>query len=882
MTMGTSDGYVAGTTKIVDHGPDTSRWNLVFVGDGYRASELDTYRADVNAIVQQMRTTPPYDELFCGINVHRIDVVSTESGADDPLDAPDSPSGTATHANTYFDATFAGTGPGNVKYDRLLVIDQASALSVANAVPDRDQVICVINSSKYGGAGGTVATCSTNVQSRQIAIHEIGHSAFGLADEYGYGQGTPAGEPFQPNVTRDTNRATNKWRDLVLATTPMPSECSPSGTCTASTCVPPGTPAAAGVVGTFEGAAYTACNVYRPQQSCYMRDYSPFCAVCSRVIRQTLAPFLPAESISLTTPSISFAGVPAGMGGVGVTTHRAIVWETVSCRPLRFEIIAGPTGGFGTPQGTSVSVTTDSVLPVSYARLWLSYTSTNPGDMANGTVTVRLVQTGQTWVIPIVATTIARKKAAVSLVLDRSGSMNDDAGDGTTKVEKLREAANTFVNLMPSGDGIGLVRFNDTAQRIMEIEDVATGAGTAHTTIDGSQLDPSGGTSIGDGVLKGQAMLGDANPSPPFDVKAMVVLTDGLWNRPPDLPTVTGSITSTTYAVGLGLPSNISVGSLRTLCQGNNSGYLMVTGAISPDQSLRLSKYFVQIFAGVTNAQIVTDPGGFLQAGDEHRIPFWLSEADYGADLIVLSPYAKAITFVLEAPDGRIIDPSTAGNLQYVVGQGVAYYRVALPVLPGAPDATHSGLWHAVLALGKRLNRKDAAEAKKGGIRYEFVAHAYSALRLDATLTQATFEPGAVAELEAAIVEYDAPPTADAKVWAEIGRPDGSTDVVTLKRNSHGRTVASYPLSLPGLYPVRIRARGETLRGEPFEREKTLSAVAVRGGDRDDTGRRPEGRDVLECLVDTLTKEGRKRLGSLVDVDAFVKCLRSQESDELR
>jgi hypothetical protein len=81
---------------------------------------------------------------------------------------------------------------------------------------------------------------------------------------------------------------------------------------------------------------------------------------------------------------------------------------------------------------------------------------------------------------------------------------------------------------------------------------------------------------------------------------------------------------------------------------------------------------------------------------------------------------------------------------------------------------------------------------------------------------------------------------------------------------------------------VRIRARGETLRGEPFEREKTLSAVAVRGGDRDDTGRRPEGRDVLECLVDTLTKEGRKRLGSLVDVDAFVKCLRSQESDELR
>ena len=83
-------------------------------------------------------------------------------------------------------------------------------------MPLRHQVLRIVNSAKYGGAGGTVATCSTNVSAAQIAIHEIGHSAFGLADEYGgNGTGTPAGEPIEPNVTRNTDRATNKWNALI-------------------------------------------------------------------------------------------------------------------------------------------------------------------------------------------------------------------------------------------------------------------------------------------------------------------------------------------------------------------------------------------------------------------------------------------------------------------------------------------------------------------------------------------------------------------------------------------------------------------------------------------------------------------------------------------
>ncbi len=894
--MSASDGYVVGTTKVVDHGPNNARWNLVIVGDGYRASELTQYHTDVQNFLTTLRVTPPFDELFCGINVHRIDVVSTESGADDPGCA----GGPATTANTYFNATFCSLFAGS-PLDRLLSVDSGLALSVASTqVPLRHQVLCIVNSSKYGGSGGTIATCSTHASAAQIAIHEIGHSAFGLADEYGgNGTGTPAGEPMQPNVTRNTNRATNKWSALIAPTTPMPSQCDPN--CGASTCVPPATPPAAGAVGTYEGAIYSDCNTYRPLPSCYMRDYSPFCPVCAGVIRQTLQPFLPAESINLTTPSIAFTNVPAGMGGIGVMTHRAIVWEVVTCRQLTFQITAGPTGGFGTPQGTSVNVTADPILPATYARIWLSYTSTSPGDSANGSVTVRCNETGQTWTINIVANTIARPQSAIVLVLDRSGSMSEDAGDGFTKVQKLREAADTFISVMLPGDGIGLVRFNETAQRLMEVQDVGVAPGGAGRTtalahITGGDIDPAGFTSIGDGVVNGKQMLDDAQAaaSPPYDVTAMVVLTDGVWNRPPALADVSGSITANTYAVGLGLPSNISVPALTTLCQGHN-GYLLITGALSSDQSMRLSKYFLQILAGVTNAQVAADPRGVLDATTEHRIPFWICEADYGMDLIVLSTVPQVIDFQLETPDGSRITPASASggaNSQFVLSRYASYYRCALPVLPTNAGGSHDGLWYAVLKLGRpspthvtydRRQEYYAAyyDPKRAVLPYEFIAHVYSSLTFSAYVTQASFEVNAVARIMASLREYDAPLLGRASVWAEIQRPDGVTELIALNLDSGDQFMATYELRLQGVFKIRVRARGETMRGLPFERETTLTAVAVPGGDlwSPNDPKTNNLCELLHCLKEkgAISEELIRRLKELgIDLPTLFTCLAEQ------
>ena len=228
--MSTSDGYVVGATKIVDHGPDTARWNLVIVADGYqstRAGELPRRRAELRQ--RAARHAALQRAVLRDQRLPHRRRLESDSGADDPGCGGNAP----VTANTYFDAKFCSLFSGS-PLERLLTIDDGLAISVANTyVPLKHQVLCIVNSTKYGGSGGSVATCSVNAQATQIAIHEMGHSAFGLADEYGgNGAGTPAGEPSQPNVTRDTNRSTNKWRALIAATTPMPSQC--DGTCVGS------------------------------------------------------------------------------------------------------------------------------------------------------------------------------------------------------------------------------------------------------------------------------------------------------------------------------------------------------------------------------------------------------------------------------------------------------------------------------------------------------------------------------------------------------------------------------------------------------------------------------------------------------------------------
>ena len=118
---------------------------------------------------------------------------------------------------------------------------------------------------------------------------------------------------------------------------------------------------------------------------------------------------------------------------------------------------------------------------------------------------------GQTWTVTVTGDTVARVTAATALVLDRSGSMAEDRGDGQTKHASLQQAANIFVDVMLEGDGVGLVRFNEDAQVLQPVVPLGAGGlsdtarGLTKDVVNGNGLDPDGQTSIGDGIFEGAA-----------------------------------------------------------------------------------------------------------------------------------------------------------------------------------------------------------------------------------------------------------------------------------------------------------------------------------------------------------------------------------------
>jgi len=449
-------------------------------------------------------------------------------------------------------------------------------------------------------------------------------------------------------------------------------------------------------------------------------------------------------SITLLTPYLHFVDIPQGPMGMVREQPLAISFE-VSAPSSAVTLEYAPGGGLTHPQlvagNTSVTVGPTAGTAVVTARLWVIYRTGAAGSaIPSQNVTVREPVSGQTWNIAIDANTVARKTAAVALVLDRSGSMAEDRGDGQSKHASLQQAAETFVDVMLEGDGVGLVRYDQDAQVVQPVLLLGSGGvsdlnrGATIDLIRGNSFDPAGATSIGDGIFEGRNILNSAGS---FDVKALTVLTDGVENRARYIADVAGSINELTYAIGLGTPQNTSAAALQNI-SGNNGGFLLITGAIDTDKRFLLQKYFLQILAGVSNAEIVLDPDGELTPGAVHRIPFQLTDADTGVDVILLSPYVHSVDFRLQTPTGQILEPWRALSepaMRYVLGKEVSYYRLVLPTQLIADRFDQAGTWHVLLTIGKP--RTKPSEGSEDGVDLSILRgmHASPAARARAQMT---------------------------------------------------------------------------------------------------------------------------------------------------
>jgi hypothetical protein len=603
-------------------------------------------------------------------------------------------------------------------------------------------------------------------------------------------------------------------------------------------------------------------------------------------------------TVTLEMLSLNFNDVPTGE-----TAARAIVFSAVSCHDVHLSITAGPTvltgpagtnfGTFPAPLGTAVTIHHIPSSTPPRGRLWISYRGTSPLDAATGSVTVHCDETNQDFVIPIAANTISRPTVAVMLVLDQSGSMDSLAGiDQTTKrMDVLHQAASQFVQLAQDssrqGSAVGMVSFDhDAYPGIAVTTNLGTGFDLAPVATAIQNLHPAGATSIGDGVALGRNTL---NPVAGFDQKAMVVFTDGQENTPLYIADVLGSINDRTFAIGMGTAQQVSVSALTALVN-NTGGRLLLSGQLSPsvDDYFRLSKFFMQVLAGVTNTSIVTDPSGYLASGAKARIPFLLNDTDIDCTVILLTDL-PAIRMLLESPAGDVMDPVNAAAVgaTFAVGTNMSYYRFTLPVPLAGP--AHAGTWHALLDLDEKIFRRtlyskdrvigSSAARLAHGARYSLSAQAYSNLRMNASLAQDGFEPGASFAIRATLTEFGIPVDHRAAVHVEVERPDGSQSSLSLAEVEPGRFESHLLAHLQGVYRFRVLASGSSLRGVRFTREELLSGAIVIGGNRPAPTSDPATNthaqlcELLECLLRPEAL-GRFLQEHRVDPDALRRCLK--------
>jgi len=360
---GPADGSVVGVTKIFDKGPAANRFNVVLLADGYTSGEQAQFAQDAQDFLDSLLQTPPFSNNCSAFNVYRVDVISDDSGADDPLAC----GGSGSSVDTYFDGTFCADGV----IQRLTGLNGATAIGVLAAqVPEWDQGLVIINSPIYGGSGGNPGATTVGSSTwENIAIHELGHSAFGLTDEYEYWQGCPdetpshdnhpAAEPVAANATIETNPALIKWSSRIDGGTAVPTTQNASCDVCDNQANPfPSTQ----VTGLYEGSHYYHCDAFRPVFSCMMRNFGPFCPVCTQRILQVFTPFQPTNS----APSCDADG-PYLAECAGATTSVQLDGDGSSdfdCDELSFAWTGPFTGGAANGASPSVSFTGTGVFTV--------------------------------------------------------------------------------------------------------------------------------------------------------------------------------------------------------------------------------------------------------------------------------------------------------------------------------------------------------------------------------------------------------------------------------------------------------------------------------------------------------------------------------------
>ncbi|NGO54686.1 vWA domain-containing protein [Allomesorhizobium camelthorni] len=566
----------------------------------------------------------------------------------------------------------------------------------------------------------------------------------------------------------------------------------------------------------------------------------------------------------------------------------------------------------------SVSVALDPTSPPADVMQWSQLNTSPtvtiaPGDppltllqmyepQALGTHTIHMTVTSSDPAAPSVPITLTGTGTDpvpidTMLVIDRSGSMSDPAGD-RIKIEALRDAAMLYTDLMRpdiggtgTGDRLGFWKYNQSNSQYLALDfidqtdkdNIAASELSNAALTDPNRLQPTGATGIGGAMQNGAGAIG--GPLPDRE-QVLVVLTDGIENVSPYIANVLPGIEAANpdlqlYSVGLG--SNIEAGKLQSITNMGTEGYHQVADALTGESLFDLENFYFKIFANAAGMDLVVDPThvvNLLSPGPILVDSAHVISSDRRADFLVLDDPVLRRFYDLEfvTPSGDVIVPGvTVGGIpiQQMQRNNYRIYRVIFPDVSQA--SSYVGNWILRLKPNGRWSRGAVKEALvESRFRYSsfidpnralvpigFTAAVKSNYELDVAVTTPTYLPGAELRLHAELTDRGWP-APSGHVNVTVDAPGGQSQQVTLYDDgTHSDVTAGDGIftnrfvdtAVDGVYRLLFRSVGENARGELAPREAsrfvTLAQVEPTPSDDGHGGEGAAGGAVASYLIGT-------------------------------
>lgn len=206
--------------EALKNGDPHEKVDLVFIAEGYLAEDKDKFKSDMDRFAAYLFTIEPYKSNKSKFNIYGILRPSPERAMDEPRQG--------VFRKTALNASFNA-----FDLDRYMLIEEGHRLHEIAAQVPYDVIVVLVNSKRYGGGSICLDYCVSTVDhasSKQVFVHELGHSFAGLADEYyasevAYNDFYPNGvEPTEPNITALLDRENVKWKDLLSPGIAVPTE----------------------------------------------------------------------------------------------------------------------------------------------------------------------------------------------------------------------------------------------------------------------------------------------------------------------------------------------------------------------------------------------------------------------------------------------------------------------------------------------------------------------------------------------------------------------------------------------------------------------------------------------------------------------------------